>query len=152
MIQNHCKDNLIAMTVYISLVNSFYNLIGSIINLIKSRNNFTKGYRTICRFEINVLNYQTSQTNVSKFPNVSRKGTRYRTISRFAKKVLNYQTSQISVSKLPNVSRKDTALGFTVNPAKIPKIPFFNKKTKSKKMLGFRFLSEFNRIWKNTHT
>jgi hypothetical protein len=32
--------------------------------------NFTKAYRTILRFEKMILNYQTSQTNVFKFPNV----------------------------------------------------------------------------------
>jgi hypothetical protein len=32
---------------------------------------FTKWYRIISRFEKNVLNFQTSQTNVSKFSNVS---------------------------------------------------------------------------------
>jgi Iap family predicted aminopeptidase len=36
--------------------------------------NFTKVYRTICHFEIRVLHYQTSQTSVSKFPNVSLEG------------------------------------------------------------------------------
>jgi hypothetical protein len=37
--------------------------------------NFTKKYQTIGCFEKMVLNYQMSQTNVSKFPNVSLKDT-----------------------------------------------------------------------------
>jgi len=36
--------------------------------------NFTKGYRTIRCFEKMILNYQTSQTSVSKFSNVLLKG------------------------------------------------------------------------------
>jgi len=36
--------------------------------------NFTKGYRTIGRFEKKVLNFQTSQTRVSMFSNISIKG------------------------------------------------------------------------------
>jgi len=38
-------------------------------------NNFIKWYRIIRHFEKRVLNYQTSQTSVFKFLNVSFKGT-----------------------------------------------------------------------------
>jgi Iap family predicted aminopeptidase len=34
----------------------------------KKKKTFTKRYRTMCRFEKSVLNYQTSQTGVFKFP------------------------------------------------------------------------------------